>query len=386
MKRILYIALTLFGLGALAYAIVGESAPSSTDDSPSLTTLPELEPPATPVATQTVQKRDFVQQISASGVFKAWVETDLVAQVSGPVGSLHVEEGHFVSQGDTILQINAESYRLAYLQAKDQMTRSLREYAAIALSSNQMKRGQLLRNDVEATVDTTDINDRDALALFADHSPKQWIASTTGLTRNRLEVRKAELDLEHTVIKAPFDAYITQVAVSPGGMVVQGRTLMRLVALDPLRLDVPILESELRLVQLGAQVAIRPHAFPDEQFTGIIKAISPVVDAESGTCSIHIEIGNPDHLIKPGMFAQVEVETKVFQQRLLIPRDALLIRDDRALVFVHEAGQAKWRYVRTGLENDDFIEIEEGLSEGEELIVSGHFNLAHDAKVVVVQR
>ena len=83
MKRILYIALTLFGLGALAYAIVGESAPSSTADSPFLTTLPELEPPATPVATQTVQERDLVQQISASGVFKAWVETDLIAQVSG---------------------------------------------------------------------------------------------------------------------------------------------------------------------------------------------------------------------------------------------------------------------------------------------------------------
>ena len=261
MKRILYIALT-FGMGVLAYAIVGESAPSSTDDSQALTALPELEPPATPVATQTVQKRDFVQQISASGVFKAWVETDLVAQVSGPVSSLHVEEGHFVSQGDTILQIDAESYHLAYLQAKDQMNHSLREYAAIALSSSQMKRGQLLRNDVEATVDTADINDRDALALFADHSPKQWIASTTGLTRNRLEVRRAELDLEHTVIKAPFDAYITQVEVSPGGMVVQGRTLMRLVTLDPLRLDVPILESELLASSRPSARWLMPKAGP----------------------------------------------------------------------------------------------------------------------------
>ena len=202
MKRILYIALT-FGLGALVYAIVSESAPSSTDDSQVFTALPELEPPATPVATQTVQKRDFVQQISASGVFKAWVETDLTAQVSGPVSSLHTEEGYFVSQGDTILQINAESYHLAYLQAKDQMTHSLREYATIALSSSQMKRGRLLRNDVEATADTADVNDRDVLALFTDHSPKQWIASTSGLTRNRLAVRKAELDLEHTIIKAP---------------------------------------------------------------------------------------------------------------------------------------------------------------------------------------
>jgi len=332
-----------------------------------------------------VQQRDFAQQIAARGVFKAHIETDLVAQVSGPVHSLHVAEGHFVSQGDTILQIDAQSYRLAYLQAKDQMTHALREYATVALSSSQMQRGQLLRGDVEAAADTADINDRDALALFADHSPKQWIASTTGLTRNRLAVKRAELDLEYTVIKAPFDAYVTQVEVSPGGVVAQGRPLMRLVVLDPLWLEVRILESELRLIQRGAQVALRPHAFPAEQVTGIIKAISPVVDAESGNCSIHIEFGNPDHRIKPGMVAQVEVETNGFHKRLLIPRDALLIRDDRALVFVHEGGQAKWHYVRTGLENDDFIEIEEGLHEGEELIVSGHFNLAHDAQVVVVQ-
>ena len=66
-------------------------------------------------------------------------------------------------------------------------------------------------------------------------------------------------------------------------------------------------------------------------------------------------------------------------------RDAVLVRDDRKLLFVREGGLAKWRYVKTGLENDDFIEITEGVSEGEELIVAGHFNLAHDAKIVVVQ-
>ena len=368
------------------FSIFDDSAQSSSANGAALEKLPELEQPATPVAVEKVRKRNLVPKISSGGVFKARNETDIVAQVSGPVIGLHVEEGSFVRKGDVLLEIDSEPYQIAYLQAKDEMTRTVREYAAVALLSQQLKRSGEAKKEIEAKADTTNINDREALNLFADNSPKEWIANTTGLTRARLELRKAELDLANTIIKAPFDAYVTQVEVSQNGLGVSGNKLLRLTALDPLLLEVEILESELRLVRKGAEVFIQLHAFPVEQFTGIIKAISPVVDAESGTCTIWIQIDNPEHEIKPGMFARVEVETEVFQKRLLIPREALLIRDDRKLVFVHQGEQAKWRYVKTGLENDHFIEIEEGLQEGEELIVAGHFNLAHDAKVVVVQR
>ena len=385
MKRLLYLLLGL-GLGASVFAIMYAFSSSRTSHGEALEALPELEPPATPVVVEAVRKRDLVQKISSGGVFKARIETHIIAQVSGSVVRLNVEEGSFIREGDIILEIDAEPYRIAYLKAKDQKTRSLREYAAIALLGNQIEREGRVKEEIEATADTANVNDMDALALISENSPKKWMASNTGLTRARLDLMQAELDLENTRIKAPFDAYVTEVEVSQSSMVTQGDKLMRLVALDYLMLEVRILESELRLARVGAGVVIQPHAFPDEQFSGTIKAISPVVDAQSGTCGIQIQIHNPQHRIKPGMFAQVAVETRVFQKRLLIPRDALLIRDDRKLVFVHEGGLAKWRYVKTGLENNEFIEIKKGLKEGEELIVSGHFNLAHDARVVVVQR
>ena len=81
--------------------------------------------------------------------------------------------------------------------------------------------------------------------------------------------------------------------------------------------------------------------------------------------SLHVAEGDTILQINAESYHPAYLQAKDQKQRLLIPRDALLIRDDRALVFVHEGGQAKWRYVRTGLENDD---------------------LAHDAKVVAVQR
>lgn len=385
MKRILYIVLGL-ALMSLVYVILNTSDPSVTSHGETLETFPDLEPPKTPVVVKVIEKRNLVRRISAEGVFRSSIETHVIARVSGQVERMNVEEGSFVREGDVLLEVDVEPYRIAYLKAKDQLTRALREYAALALVGNHLKRSGNLTKELQETVDSANVNDLDAFALASEKSRKEWIANSTGLTRARLEVAEAKLDLENTVIRAPFDAYVTDVEIGRAGTVVQGQELLRLVALDPLTLEVRMLESELPSASIGAQVSIRLHAFPGEQFGGIINAISPVVDAESGTCGILIRIDNPEHRIKPGMFARVDVETRVYRKRLLIPRDALLVRDDRKLIFVHVGGRAKWRYVKTGLENNEFIEIKEGLIEGEELIVSGHFNLAHDARVDVVQR
>ena len=385
LKKLLYIVSAL-GLLVLLFVIFSNSIPSQTPREKSLDTLPELEPPNTPVAVETIQHRDLVQKITSTGVFKAKMETAIVSQVAGQVRRLNVEEGRFVSKGDTILELDAERYAIAYLQAKDQMTRALREYASIALLSGQLDRGHQARDLIETKADTTNINDVEALSLFASGTPKEWIASTTGLTHARLVLKQADLDHKNAVITAPFAGAVTEVEATLGTWVTQGQSLMQLLALDPLLLEVSILESELRLLHVGAQATIVLHAYPDDPFVGAVKAISPVVDSESGTCRILIQMANPDRRIKPGMFARLEIGVEAFQQRLLIPRDALLTRDDRKLVFVHQDGLAQWRYVKTGLENDDFIEVTEGVEAGEELIVSGHYNLAHDAKVVVIQR
>jgi multidrug efflux pump subunit AcrA (membrane-fusion protein) len=89
------------------------------------------------------------------------------------------------------------------------------------------------------------------------------------------------------------------------------------------------------------------------------------------------------------MHAEVEIAADVYKDRLLVPQDAVLVRGGRKLVFVVENGLAKWRYVEIGLENERFAEILPstepgwGVQAGEQVIVEGHFTLAHDAKVVV---
>jgi multidrug efflux pump subunit AcrA (membrane-fusion protein) len=83
------------------------------------------------------------------------------------------------------------------------------------------------------------------------------------------------------------------------------------------------------------------------------------------------------------MYATVEIATRVLKDRLLVPREALLVRDQRNLVFRAENGLAKWCYVDVGEQNEQSIEIRSGIAAGDTIIVDGHYTLAHDARIRV---
>ena len=114
-------------------------------------------------------------------------------------------------------------------------------------------------------------------------------------------------------------------------------------------------------------------------------------DPEDKTCKVLIDAPNPREEIKPGMHAEVEIVSDIFENRLLVPQEAILHRGGRKLVFVYQEGLAKWRYVQTGLENEDYAEIlpaerqGEGVAEGEQVLIQGHFTLAHDARVRIIE-
>jgi multidrug efflux pump subunit AcrA (membrane-fusion protein) len=84
------------------------------------------------------------------------------------------------------------------------------------------------------------------------------------------------------------------------------------------------------------------------------------------------------------MFATVLLESEILPSCLLVPKDALLVRDQRTLVFIAQRGLAKWQYVEVGEENERFIEIRSGILVGDTVIVGGHYTLSHDAKVAKV--
>jgi RND family efflux transporter MFP subunit len=330
-------------------------------------------------------------------------------EVSGKIKELTIEEGQHVNQGDLLAKLDDREYTLNLESAEAARLKNLSELLLESQFSEQA--------DIEQTVDLEKIekaekeHDRKRqlyregkisegefeeayreyeLALIESGQKKdEVIAAAKYLTQSEIDVKKARLNLEKTNIRAPFSGIITDIKVSLEEHVSGGTELFTLVNIEKIQVEAKVLESEISKMKVGREVELKFSAYPDRIFQGTVKAISPVVNPVDKTCKVFIDAPNPREEIKPGMHAEVEIVADIYEDRLLVPQEAILHRGGRKLVFVYQDGLAKWRYVQTGLENEDFAEIlpaerqGEGVVVGEQVLVEGHFTLAHDARVKI---
>ncbi|MBD3378718.1 efflux RND transporter periplasmic adaptor subunit [candidate division KSB1 bacterium] len=339
----------------------------------------------TPVQIQVIKRTNLVQTINTNGTVITSRQAEIVPRLSGMIQKLNFAEGDLVQKRDTILTIDDAMYRIDYLKAKERVDNALAEYGIMILGENDtdLERGDSAET-VFKNIDPENDNDREAFELLKGNNRKNMLASKAGLISARLDLQKARLDLEHTILTAPFDGYLANMELCINGLLKAGEIAFTIVSLDDLLIKTNILETEIQWIQKGAKATITMPALPGKEFFGQVSSINPIMEPESGTCKVMIRVDNPEKMIKPGMFANIKLETRTFEKRLIIPREALVIRDERNVTFVYENGLAKWHYVKTGLENNDYFEVLEGLADGDSLITAGHFNLAHDAKVELV--
>lgn len=307
----------------------------------------------------------LVLTVSASGQAEAWRRTRLTAEVGGRVTRLPVRESERVAQGELLMALDETDYRLALDRARAQLDQARADFEEKLLFDGDL-----------------------APEVRAERERAQRIRS--GLPAAEIGVREAELDLERTRIRAPFPGRVASVDVVEGQLAAQGTEVMTLVDVDPIKLQVQVLEGELAHLSPGGEADIRFSAFPGELFTGEIETINPIVDQATRTAKVTVLVPNPQGRILPGMYARVELEAQRIPDRILVPRSAILERDRRTMLFVHEDGRAKWRYVTTGLENDELVEIVENpetemVRPGEVVLTGGHFTLTHDATVRLVE-
>ncbi|MBN2354649.1 efflux RND transporter periplasmic adaptor subunit, partial [candidate division KSB1 bacterium] len=202
--------------------------------------------------------------------------------------------------------------------------------------------------------------------------------------RALVEYERARLTLSYCSLRAPFSGYVADCELVPGGSYINaGFKCMKLVDLSKINIITEVTESQIGKIRIGHAAEVRFVAYPQKVLRGRVMEINPYIDLEKRTGKVTVEIANPDHRFKPGMFANVRIQGDVVAEALVIPRPALVMRDNRPVVFVAQNGLAKWHYVAIGAENEDFYQITDGISAGDSVIVEGHYNLAHDARIKV---
>jgi membrane fusion protein, multidrug efflux system len=352
------------------------------------------------VKTEKVQMGDLVQYISANGVLRGNKEIDITSNISSLIDSIFIYEGKFVNKNDLMIKLDDREYQLALSDAEVKVTDARVEYGflnkeASANGNDSLKAIEIQTQIVNLDKDFkagkisehkyTQMKDElDMKLIFTGAKREEVVLNKSGLTAAINSYKRAKLNYAYTRITAPFEGVIANFDLTPGMRINTGEKLFKLIDNSTLKIDVGVLESDIPKIKLNNLAEINITVFPGEIFLGKVTGISPMIDPETKTCKVTVELKNTTKKILPGMFANIKIETDRLPQSVLIPKAALLSRDRRNLVFTVENGLAKWKYIDIAEQNDDFIKIKAGVKAGEEVIVDGHYTLAHDSKVRVL--
>lgn len=328
---------------------------------------------AIPVEGAKVVRDTLVISVSAAAQAAAERDSRILAQVSGRVVDVTVRDNDRVVAGQLLVAIDTTEYALGLARAQANLARTQASFREITLFDDQ-------------------------IADTAVRAGRARVArAKSGLAEAEVAVREADLQLQRTQVTAPFDGRAASVRVMTGQTVRVGDELVTVVDLNPIRVVVQVLESEVGLLAPGRRAVVSFAAFPGEEFVGRVETINPVVAQDTRTANVTVTIPNPQSRILPGMYARVALEARKFPNRTLVPRAAVLERDRRTMLFVFQGdgegaatGLAKWRYVTTGLANDSLVEIvanpeTEMVQPGETVLTDGHYTLIHDARVRLVE-
>jgi Cu(I)/Ag(I) efflux system membrane fusion protein len=197
------------------------------------------------------------------------------------------------------------------------------------------------------------------------------------------ELGKTRSAKKTLTIGAPIDGYVMEKMVVQGQMVEPGMKLYELVNHDTIWVLAQVYEQDLPLIQLGQEVLVSVTSLPGAQFRGRVAFIYPTLDEKTRSATIRAEFHNPGHLLKPGMYATMQINAEVEASALLVPDSAVLRSGGKNTVFVAlPGGKFDPRTVVLGPEaENDRYEVISGLQAGERVVTSGQFMLDSESQL-----
>ncbi len=327
-------------------------------------TRKEYEVEKNPVEVMVLRRQDFNKQLVSNGRLEARRKSVLAFKASGEIASVSVVNGQSVSAGATLAALNADDAEYTLKQARMNMAKAENDFY-----------DRLVGYGYRIDDDTTSIPRR-----TLDNAYRE-----SGLTAARYALENAEAMCKNCVLRAPFAGKVADIK-SKAYERSQG-DFCTLIDDHILNVSFGILESELGFVKVGQAIRVSPFAASEKSFVGTVTEINPVVD-KNGQIAVRAQVTNDGTLID-GMNVRILVENTVPGQ-LVVPKSAVVIRDNLEVLFRYTNGKALWTYVNIELDNSDSYVVGPNVSRGADLnvgdtvIISGNLNIGNDANVEIV--
>jgi len=337
---------------------------------------------AVAVKVATIEGSALKKQASFSAIVLANKEVGLSSGLSGEVVERLASVGSVVKKDQVLLVLDTETVdrsveqsQSAYALAKVNYQSALDRYNDAVLNLERNKElyasGALSQSQFEQI--------EAAAKPFAVQSAKLQ------LEQSKLAYDGALSVSEGASVKAPFDGVISALQPQVGATLAPGQPIGSLVDLSTLKLSFDVTENLISLINFDTPVYLTIPALGPEKITAKVTAIAPVANTVSRLFPVEISFGNPELDIKPGMFAEVEVDLQSEAVRVLVPYDAVLYDEEGYYVYVVEKDLPVKRNIVLGDDNGVDIEILSGVSVGETLIITGQAFVKEDSILNIIK-
>src|SRR5690348_1727517 len=396
-RKILQTNFLLTLLSAMVLSGCNKTPPAS-----SAATANSSPSPATPqsgaIVTEIVTQQSIAGVIPATG--KILVPENHMA-VIGPVNEgrivrLYAGQGTRVRKGQKLAELESADIDQAeadYLKALSDYENAVRSSAAeIKLAQESYDRNkQLYEQKITAGKNLQSAeHDLEVAKAARESSVNGTKAALTAARRHLLilgisdatiDALAKKTDLAATFsLNSPIDGIVVERNATVGASVGTDANLFKIVDLSRVWIDADVFEKDLPRVRPGQEVKLTVTAFPQSTFSGKVILINSVLDPETRTVKVRTEVANPDGRLKPDMFANVQIVTDVNRAAISIPQSAVLNDEGKTIVFVADNNGYKKRQVQAGIQNNDRVEIVDGLNAGDKVVVKGNYLLLEQSK------
>ncbi len=185
---------------------------------------------------------------------------------------------------------------------------------------------------------------------------------------------------EYLPILAPMNGTIIEKNIVAGAAVKAGTRLLRLADLSSVWIEGEVYEAELPWIKVGMAATVSFPEMPEQTYNTVVSFIEPVLNPKTRTAKVRVAVPNPEGILKPGMYARLNLQVDL-GERLVVPEQAVIYAGEQRVVFLDKGeGRLQPRKIKTGVRNEGFIEVLEGLEFGDVVVTSGNFLIAAESK------
>ena len=372
MKRMILPLLLI--LAVLALIVGGCSRPGSNAEEAEV---------KVPVEVMSVELGEVVQSLDYNGDIKAELEVKVFSKIPDRIEKLFVDAGDEVKKGAPVAKILATTIEQATLQVEAGLVAAKAQEANLRM---EFERAQRLKNENAMSEQQFDA------------VKTQYEAVKAQLDQAEAALKSAKSQLGDATVTAPISGIVGNRYYEEGDMANPAMPIVTIVQMDRVKITFSATEEDLGRLAVGQKTNIAVKTYQDKKFSGKVVKISPVLDPLTRMAEVEVLIDNPKRLLKPGMYAQVEVITGTIEDVIVVPRHVVIENTtmekidgvDQVIknyyVFVVDSAKAHQKKLDVRYANHKSLAIDSGISIGDKLVIAGQNNLRDGMAVSVAKQ